>query len=106
MLDEKNIADLRESLRDFYPYRLYGRVNQVVGYVVEGKGPLASVGDSALIHPLDDTAPIHAEVVGFRDGRTLLMPLGDLRGIGIGSRILSKKRTASVKNNVAGMSHG
>jgi flagellum-specific ATP synthase len=96
MLDEKNIADLRDSLRDFYPYRLYGRVNQVVGYVVEGKGPLASVGDSALIHPLDDTAPIHAEVVGFRDGRTLLMPLGDLRGIGIGSRILSKKRTANI----------
>jgi flagellum-specific ATP synthase len=84
------------ALKDLYPYRIYGRVNQVVGYVIEGKGPLASVGDAALIYPLDNQSPIHGEVVGFRDGKTLLMPLGDLRGIGIGSRILSRKRTASM----------
>ena len=66
-----------------------------MGLVIEGRGPLSSVGDSALIYPLDDSPPIHAEVVGFRDGKTMLMPLGDLRGIGIGSRILSKKQTVS-----------
>ncbi|OPY67139.1 MAG: putative ATP synthase YscN [Syntrophorhabdaceae bacterium PtaU1.Bin034] len=70
-------------------------MNQVVGLVVEGKGPLSSVGDSAVIYPLDDPSPIPAEVVGFRDGKTLLMPLGDVRGIGIGSRILSRKKTVS-----------
>ncbi|MBA4389370.1 MAG: flagellum-specific ATP synthase FliI [Syntrophus sp. (in: bacteria)] len=80
-------------LSDFYPYRVYGKVNQVVGLVIEGKGPISSVGDAALIYPIDDTAPIDAEVVGFRDGKTLLMPLGDLRGVGIGSRILSKRKT-------------
>ena len=30
-----------------------------------------------------------AEVVGFRDGRTLLMPLGELHGIGPGTRVLA-----------------
>jgi flagellum-specific ATP synthase len=95
MEDNQRLAELKDFLSDFYPYRAYGRVNQVVGYVIEGKGPVASVGDAALIHPLDDLPPISAEVVGFREGKTLLMPLGDLRGIGIGSRILSKKRTAS-----------
>ena len=30
-----------------------------------------------------------AEVVGFRDGRTLLMPLGELTGIGPGTRVLA-----------------
>jgi len=64
-----------------------------VGLVIEGKGPISSVGDAALIYPVDSGAPIDAEVVGFKDGKTLLMPLGDLRGVGIGSRILSKRKT-------------
>lgn len=84
---------VKKSLVDFYPYRVYGKVSQVVGLVIEGKGPISSVGDSALIYPVDDTTPIDAEVVGFKDGKTLLMPLGDLRGVGIGSRILSKRKT-------------
>jgi flagellum-specific ATP synthase len=95
MEDNERLRTLRESLSGLHPYRIYGRVNQVVGYVIEGKGPPASVGDSALVYPLDKSLPISAEVVGFRQGKTLLMPLGDLRGIGIGSRILSRKRTAS-----------
>ena len=95
MSDERLLSEVTGKLIHRYPYRIYGRVNQVVGLVIEGRGPLSSVGDSALIYPLDDSPPIHAEVVGFRDGKTMLMPLGDLRGIGIGSRILSKKQTVS-----------
>ncbi|HOW53337.1 MAG TPA: FliI/YscN family ATPase [Syntrophorhabdaceae bacterium] len=86
----------RDMLSGIYPYRVYGKVNQVVGLVIEGKGPIASVGDSALIYPVDSTVPIDAEVVGFKEGKTLLMPLGDLRGVGIGSRILSKKKTVDI----------
>ena len=33
--------------------------------------------------------PVPAEVVGFRDGRTLLMPLGEMHGIGPGTRVLA-----------------
>ncbi len=95
MSEERLLSEMAGQLAHRYPYRIYGRVNQVVGLVIEGRGPLSSVGDSAMIYPLDDSPPIHAEVVGFRDGKTMLMPLGDLRGIGIGSRILSKKRTVS-----------
>jgi flagellum-specific ATP synthase len=92
--DEK-LDSFKEKFSDFYPYRIYGKVNQVVGVVIEGKGPISSVGDSALIYPVDGTNPIDAEVVGFKDGKTLLMPLGDLRGVGIGSKILSKKQTVN-----------
>jgi len=85
--------EIGRRLRGFHPFRIYGKVTQVVGLVIEGRGPLSSVGDAALIFPNDGDAPIEAEVVGFREGKTLLMPLGDLRGIGIGSKILSKKRS-------------
>ncbi len=48
--------------------------------------------------------PIDAEVVGFKDGKTLLMPLGDLRGVGIGSKIVSKKQAVNtvVGDNLLG----
>lgn len=88
-----DVETIRKRLEGFSPYRIYGKVTQVVGLVIEGRGPLSSVGDSALIFPTDGGNPIEAEVVGFREGKTLLMPLGDLRGIGIGSRILSKKKS-------------
>ncbi len=92
----KTLSLAREMMTNLYPYRIYGKVNQVVGLVIEGKGPISSVGDSALIYPVDSNVPIDAEVVGFREGKTLLMPLGDIRGVGIGSRILSKKRNADI----------
>lgn len=93
---DQTLSLTREMLSTVYPYRVYGKVNQVVGLVIEGKGPISSVGDSALIYPVDNSVPIDAEVVGFRDGKTLLMPLGDIRGVGIGSRILSKKKNADI----------
>lgn len=96
-MHEQLLSDVKGRIEGFYPYKVYGRVSQVVGLVIEGKGPRSSVGDSALIFPMDDAPPIHAEVVGFRDGKTMLMPLGDLRGIGIGSKILSKKRAVSIR---------
>ena len=37
-----------------------------------------------------------AEVVGFREDRVLLMPLGEMQGIGPGSRVVMKGHVASV----------
>jgi len=96
MATDDILTQTRERLSGIYPYKIYGKVNQVVGLVIEGRGPISSVGDAALIYPVDGSAPVEAEVVGFREGKTLLMPLGDIRGIGIGSRILSKKQTVNI----------
>ncbi|OPX98311.1 MAG: putative ATP synthase YscN [Syntrophorhabdus sp. PtaB.Bin006] len=89
------LEQIKERLCDFYPYKVYGKVNQVVGLVIEGKGPISSVGDGAVIYPVDGSHPIDAEVVGFKDGKTLLMALGDLRGVGIGSKIVSRKQAVN-----------
>ena len=94
--DEERLAFVRRKLATLYPYQMYGKVSQVVGLVIEGKGPVSSVGDAALIYPTDPKPPINAEVVGFREGKTLLMPLGELRGVGVGSKILSKKSVVNM----------
>ena len=63
-----------------------GRVNCIIGLVLEGDGPAVSVGSICNIYP-SNRSPIQAQVVGFRDKKTLLMPLGDIIGIEPGSVI-------------------
>lgn len=77
--------------------RVNGRVTRVVGLVMEGVGPGSSVGESCHVYPKDSNDPISCEVVGFSDDKILLMPLGEVRGIGPGSRIVAKRVSASVK---------
>lgn len=64
-----------------------GRVNQVIGLVIESLGPAIPVGSICEIEVLKGKKKITAEVVGFREGRVLLMPLGEMRGIEPGSPI-------------------
>jgi len=75
--------------------RFHGKVTQVVGLVIEGYCPGAAVGSLCEIYPRGGE-PIPAEVVGFRDNKTLLMPLGELRGVGLGSLIAVKRDKASL----------
>ncbi len=77
------------------PIRFQGKVTQVVGLVIEGYCPDAAVGTLCEIHPQSGPA-IPAEVVGFRDNKTLLMPLGELRGLGLGSLIGVLRQKASM----------
>lgn len=77
------------------PIRFNGRVTQVVGLVIEGYCPDTAVGSTCEIFP-QGGEPILAEVVGFRDNKTLLMPLGELRGVGLGSLIAVKREKASL----------
>lgn len=82
----------RRRLRDLDPYRLNGRVSELIGLVVESRGPEASVGERCeILVPGHRTGrpPLQAEVVGFREGRTLLMPLGDAAGVGPGQTVVA-----------------
>lgn len=64
-----------------------GRVNQVIGMVIESKGPGIPVGSICEVDVFKGASSIPAEVVGFREGSVLLMPLGEMRGVEPGSAI-------------------
>lgn len=66
-----------------------GRVTQIIGLVMEVSGIRPSVGELCLVEVDADKEPVLAEVVGFRQGRALLMPLGDLKGVGPGCYVQS-----------------
>ena len=77
------------------PVRFQGKVTQVVGLVIEGYCPETAVGSECEVHS-EGYPSIAAEVVGFRDNKTLLMPLGELRGVGLGSLISVRRVNASL----------
>jgi flagellum-specific ATP synthase len=78
-----------EVLKQVNPIKLCGKVTQVIGMVIEADGPVASIGDVCSINYHRGGEPVKAEVVGFRGDKVLLMPFGEMRGIAVGSRIVS-----------------
>jgi flagellum-specific ATP synthase len=80
------IDQMRTRLADASLANHYGHVHQVCGLVIEAIGPNLAIGDMCEIETRDDGAVL-AEVVGFRDNKMLLMPLGDLKQIAPGSRV-------------------
>ncbi len=80
--------------------RCHGRVSNLIGLVIEATGLQVEIGEVCLVGATDrghtarragsagNREAVPAEVVGFREGRTLLMPLGELQGIGPGTKVL------------------
>lgn len=66
-------------------YKKLGKVQNVVGLTVESAGPDATLGDMCRIYTDGEKKNyITAEVVGFKDNKTLLMPYELTSGIGLG----------------------
>ena len=74
-----------------------GRVTEVTGMMIKGTLPGASVGSICEIFPTGSDKASIAEVVGFRDRSVLMMPLTEMRGLGLGSRINLARQVATVR---------
>lgn len=75
-----------QNLTEQTYFRKLGKVVNVVGLTIESSGPDAKLGDLCRIIPggEGEKTPIMAEVVGFKDKKTLLMPYDATDGIGLG----------------------
>ncbi len=72
--------------------RQAGRLVRMVGLVAESRGPVGEIGELCLITPPSGGAPIPAQIVGFRDGNVLLMPMGDATGLSPGAEVVGTGR--------------
>lgn len=81
------VHNFLSELKRLPGHAVYGRVVAVQGLLIEVGGiqTSLSVGDRCTIHARDGRL-VPCEVVGFREGRALLMPFGTLDGIGLGCR--------------------
>lgn len=77
--------------------RVIGKVIQVVGLILEAQVQGVSIGDLCVISINKGESVTYAEVVGFKEGRVLLMPLGTTAGISPGSEVLAAGHPLMVK---------
>ncbi|WP_456392421.1 FliI/YscN family ATPase [Persephonella sp.] len=82
---------LKERLKRIPRYKVKGRITGVTGPIIEAFLPRVSIGDSCLLEN-----GIEAEVVGFKDGKTLLMAYDDTKGIAVGSWVEARQEPVSV----------
>ena len=80
---------------DFIEYS--GKVSKVVGLTIQSNGPEANIGEICKLFAIKNNKVIDAEVVGFNDNKVLLMPLGDMTGIGPGSKVVATGKPLMVK---------
>lgn len=79
-----NVAKYRKLSEKTY-YKRLGKVVNVVGLTIESNGPDAKLDDLCRIVIDEESGKyVLAEVVGFKDAKTLLMPYESTEGIGFG----------------------
>lgn len=100
MKDELPVIDFHKYhhlLSSVSTYSIKGKVTELTGIVVRAVVPGVRIGELCFIVPYHSKTPIKAEVVGFRDQEALLMPLGNLEGIGLGNDVIPTGHTLSVR---------
>ncbi|MDP9169689.1 MAG: flagellum-specific ATP synthase FliI, partial [Acidobacteriota bacterium] len=78
------------------PVRLEGEVVELVGLLIESRGPAAAIGEFCEVRTRNGRS-FRTQVVGFRDGRVLSMPLEETEGLRLGDRILARGGQSEVE---------
>lgn len=90
-----NLQKYHDLLEKSSFVKYYGRVSKVVGLTIESDGPEVDIGRLCKLYASRGKRIIQTEVVGFRDSKVLLMPLGDMSGVGPGNLVIASDTTLS-----------
>ena len=83
---------LRTQVRHVPSVQRVGAVTGVAGLVIESEGPNVGLGELCNVRSPRTDFSVRAEVVGFREHRVLLMPLGDMAGLHVGCSVAAADR--------------
>jgi flagellum-specific ATP synthase len=85
---------LRTQIRHVPSVQRIGAVTGVAGLIIESDGPNVGLGELCLVRSPRSDFQVRAEVVGFREHRVLLMPLGEAAGLHVGCEVAACDRPA------------
>lgn len=97
-----NFSAVREAVKQTDLFRYQGKIEKIIGMTIEASGPEANIGDVCRIYRKgesgkDDSGEfIYGEVVGFNNGKVMLMPYTDIEGVGPGSIVDNTGRQLQV----------
>jgi len=90
-----DLASYVTTVKNADPLRWTGEVTDVVGLLVESRGPSVAIGDYCELESAGGRR-IRTQVIGFRDGRVLSMPLEETDGLKPGDRVTARCEEARV----------
>jgi type III secretion protein N (ATPase) len=85
-----------DLIKEAQVVRVRGRVTELTGLIIKASVPNVRVGELVLIKSRNRSA-VKAEVVGFQGDEVMLMPLGELHGIGPDSEVIPTGKPLSIK---------
>jgi len=96
-----NFSAVREAVSRADLFRYEGKIEKIIGMTIEASGPEANIGDVCRIYRKGEGGRksgkhIYGEVVGFNNGKVMLMPYTDIEGIGPGSVVDNTGRQLQV----------
>jgi len=91
-----SLAPYLAELARISPYRWTGQVTEVVGLLIESRGPSVAIGDFCEVLAANGRR-IRTQVIGFRDGRVLAMPLEEIDGLQLGDAVAARREDARVE---------
>lgn len=91
------LEEYSEIIKTTNTIKEIGKVIEIIGLIIEADGPQSSIGDLCYIYNRLDEDPIWAEVVGFRTGKILLMPLGSMEGLQPGAIVVNTGSAMKIK---------
>src|SRR5882724_3704079 len=96
MTDAISFAPYFAELDRVPQFRWTGQVTDVVGLLIESRGPHVAIGDFCEVHASNGRR-IRTQVIGFRDGRIRSLPLEEIDGLQLGDRVEARSGDARVE---------
>jgi len=90
-----NLEPYLARLRELEPFVWSGEVIELVGLLIESRGPAAAIGDFCEILTSSGKT-IRTQVIGFRNGNVLSMALEEIDGLKLGDSIVARADQARV----------
>lgn len=94
--ESSSLGQYFSRLEKIDPLKSVGSVTRAVGLVIESKGPAVSVGDLCYLEGRAGEPAIPLEVIGFREGTVLSMPLGRMPSVRAGDAVVAAGAAAEV----------
>jgi len=92
-----NLSKYKTIIKKTDSFKEIGQVTHIIGLVIEADGPPSSIGDLCYIYSKMNEPPVWAEVVGFKEDKVLLMPLGEMEGLKPGSTVINSGGAIKVR---------
>ena len=89
------LAWLGEFVSQTDPIISCGTVTELIGLVIASRGPAVAIGDFCEVQTANGRR-VRTQVIGFRDGNVLSMPLDETDGLSLGDTVIARPGAATV----------